>query len=62
MDEAPVIPELVTPQGWWARLWYKTCPAWACGARFYGHGQTSITGYPMHYAIAHLGISPFRRP
>jgi hypothetical protein len=60
VDDA-AIPELVTPAGWWARLWYKTCPA--CEARFPNDmWQMSVVGYPMHYAIAHLGIKPFTRP
>jgi hypothetical protein len=55
------LPELVTPSGWWARLRYRSCPA--CGQRFpNGRWQMSITGYPMHYAMEHLGIDPFRRP
>lgn len=57
------IPDLITPDGWWARLRYKTCPACACGMRFpNGRWQMSLLGYPLHYATAHLGISPFRRP
>jgi hypothetical protein len=61
MTETPELPALVTPPGWWARLWYKTCPV--CGDRFpNGRWQMSIVGYPMHYAMAHLGIDPFRRP
>jgi hypothetical protein len=55
------IPALITPAGWWARLWYKTCPA--CGHRFLnGMFQMSLAGYPMHYAAAHLGIRPLSRP
>ncbi len=55
------VPELVTPSGWWARLRYKTCPN--CGIRFHNdRWQMSVIGYPLHYAMAHLGIDPFERP
>ena len=54
------IPDLVTPSGWWARLRYKTCPE--CGDRFpNSRWQMSVVGYPMHYAMLHLGIDPFRK-
>lgn len=59
-DTSTTIPDLVSPSGWWARIWYMCCPA--CGEKFAnGIWQMSIVGYPMHYAIAHLGIDPFRR-
>jgi len=58
MDGANEIPALVTPSGWWARLWHKTCPD--CGARFRNdRWQMSVVGYPMHYAMTHLGIDLF---
>lgn len=55
------LPDLVTPGGRWARLFWKLCPA--CGKKFWnGPGQMSVTGYPLHYATAHMGIRPFRLP
>jgi hypothetical protein len=53
------LPELVTPPGRWARLRYRSCPD--CGDRF-PNGRWQASVYPMHYAAAHLGISPFCVP
>lgn len=42
------------------RWWRLKCPA--CDQTFTnGRWQMSAVGYPMHYAMAHLGIDPFRR-
>jgi hypothetical protein len=56
---AAAIPQLV-PHCRWCCWWRLKCPA--CPATFAnGIWQQSAIGYPMHYAVDHLGISPFRR-
>lgn len=61
MRDVPVLPDPVPDRRWWIRLVRAGyCPA--CGTPWANSRWTmSIIGYPMHYAVAHLGIEPFRR-
>lgn len=47
-----MIPPLIAPKGWLARLRYKRCPA--CRARFgRGPGMLRRAEYPDHYDRMH---------
>lgn len=55
----PALPDLV-PHCRWCSWFRMQCPA--CEQTFpNGLWQMSIAGYPMHYAMVHLGIPVFRR-
>ena len=55
------IPDLVPHcRNWLCRWWRSKCPD--CEQTFTNDmWQMSVIGYPLHYAMVHLGITPFRR-
>lgn len=58
-SELDPFPDLV-PHCKWCRWFRLMCPD--CGEFFPNSMWTySVIGYPMHYAMVHLGINPFRR-